>query len=141
MVKKLFFLVILIVILLATSACFDFRVESDVDFPIQRFAAARERLSALERHNPDRVGKASNMHILVYDGSSRELVTGVIPMSLVRLGIEEGERSEERSPQKAVSRYVDFDWRQVERLSRLGPGLLVQVEDMADDTHVLLWLE
>jgi hypothetical protein len=141
MVKRIFFLMILIVILLGASACFNFQIESDVDFPAGRFAAAQERLSALERHNPDRIGQVHNMHILVYDGSSRELVAGVIPMWLVRLGIEKGERKGENRHREVASRYIDFDWQHVEHLSRLGPGLLVRVEDLGEDTHVLLWLE
>jgi hypothetical protein len=141
MAKRMLFLLVLLIILFSTGACFNFRIESDVDFPAGRFAAAQERVSALVRHNPDRIGRSGNLHMLVYDGSSRELVCGDVPMWLVRLGIEKGEAHEEQRTQDVAGRYVDFDWQYVKEFSRLGPGLLVQVDDMDDNTHVLLWLE
>jgi len=141
MAKKVFFLLILIILVLSSTACFNLHVESDVDFPVGRFSAAWDRIALLERHNPDRIGKARQMHVLVYDGESRELVTGVFPMWLVRLESEKGEDHGKGQPQDVASRYVDFDRCSMREMSRLGPGLLVQVDDQGDDTHVLLWLE
>jgi len=141
MAKKAFFLMILIIMMLSSTACFNLHVESDVDFPAGRFSAAWERIALLDRHNPDRVGRAREMHMLVYDGESRELVSGTVPMWLVRLGGEEGKKHGNGRPQEVASRYVDLDQCCMNEMSRLGPGLLVQVDDQGDDTHVLLWLE
>lgn len=141
MAKRVFFLLLLILALLGTVACFDFHVRSGVDFPAGRFAAAWERVGFLERHNPDRVGRARAMHVLVYDGESRELLEGRIPVWLAKLA-GDGDEGRDREPGRDVaSRYVDFDECSMPELFRLGPGLLVQVDDMDDGTHVLLWLE
>jgi hypothetical protein len=141
MAKKVFFLIVLVILMLSSAACFNFHVESDVDFPAGRFSAAWERITQLQRHNPDRVGGARKMHMLVYDGESRELVSGSFPMWLVKLA---GEKDEEHGPRRSKEvalRYVDFGRCPMLEISRLGPGLLVQVDDGDEGTHVLLWLE
>ena len=56
MAKKILFGLVLLVAVLFGSGCF-VSVRQDVDFPASRFAEARERISMLERHNPDRVGR------------------------------------------------------------------------------------
>jgi hypothetical protein len=141
MVKKALFLVMLVILALGSTACFSFHVESDVDFPAARFSSAAERVAFLQSHNPDRVGRARKMHMLVYDGESRELVAGAVPLWLLRLGGERGEGHGPGRREEVASRYVDFDPCDLHELSRMGPGLLVQVDDLGDDTHVLLWLE
>jgi hypothetical protein len=141
MAKKVLFWLIVVIMMLGSTACFRVHVESDVDFPAGRFSAAWDWITQLQRHNPDRVGGARKMHMLVYDGESRELVSGSFPMWLVKLA---GEKDEEHGPRRSkevASRYVDFDRCSLRGISRLGPGLLVQVDDGDEDTHVLLWLE
>jgi hypothetical protein len=140
MVKKILFALVLLVAVLFSSGCF-VSVKEDVDFPASRFTAARERISTLERHNPDRVGRAAKMQTLVYDGESREMVQVAVPMWMVRLGMKHTGESHSPRPQDAAGRYVDFDLEHLGDISRLGPGLLVQVEDMEENTHVLVWLE
>ena len=140
MAKKILFMLVLLVAILFGSGCF-ISVRQDVDFPASRFAAVRERISMLERHNPDRVGRAAKMQTLVYDGQSRELVQVAIPMWMVKMvKMHEGKNCRSR-PQDVAGRYVDFDWSHLGNISRLGPGLLVQVEDLQKNTHLLVWLE
>lgn len=140
MAKKILFGLVLLVAVLFGSGCF-VSVRQDVDFPASRFAEARERISMLERHNPDRVGRVGKMQTLVYDGQSRELVQVAVPMWLVRMAMKHEGKSCPQQPQDVAGRYVDFDWNHLGNISRLGPGLLVQVEDMQENTHVLIWLE
>jgi hypothetical protein len=141
MAKRMFFVLMLIIVILFSSGCFNVKVEEDVDFPAGRFAAARERLAVMERHNPDRIGRIANMHVLVYDGQSRELVQVALPMWMVKMAKEHEGKSCRHQPQDVAGRYVDFDWSDLGNISRLGPGLLVQVEDARENTHVLIWLE
>lgn len=141
MAKKILFVLLLMMVVLFSSGCFDMRIEQDVDFPVGRFAAAREKLAVMEKHNPDRIGGIANMHVLVYDGQSRELVQVAVPMWMVRMAKQHVEKKSQRRPQDVAERYVDFDGFALGNISRLGPGLLVQVEDMQENTHVLVWLE
>ena len=141
MAKKILFALVLVVAVLSCSGCFDIAIKQDVDFPAGSFAAARERLAVMERHNPDRAGKAAKMHVMVYDGRSREVVQVTVPMWMVKLANKDEEHESMRQPQDVADRYVDFDWSDLEHVSRLGPGLLVQVEDGKENTHVLIWLE
>jgi hypothetical protein len=141
MAKKVLFWLVVAIMMLGSTACFNVHVESDVDFPAGRFSAVWERIGQLQRHNPDRVGRAREMHMLVYDGESRELVSGSFPMWLVKLAGEKNEEHGTRRSHEVASRYVDFDRCSMREISRLGPGLLVQVDDGDEGTHVLLWLE
>ncbi len=140
MAKKLLFALLLLFLVLFASGCF-VSVREDVDYPSGQFASVMERISSLERHNPDRVGRALTMHTLVYDGRERELVKVAIPMWLTRTVLKHNGKSHVRRHQGAAGRYVDLDWGNLEGLSRLGPGLLLQVEDMRENTRVLVWLE
>ena len=140
MVKKILFALVLLIAVLFSSGCF-VSVKEDVDFPASRFAEVRERISTLERHNPDRVGRVAKMQTLVYDGQSRELVQVAVPMWLVKMVMKHEGESHLQQSQDVAGRYVDFDLDHLGDISRLGPGLLVQVEDMEENTHVLVWLE
>ena len=64
MAKKVLFVLLLLFLVLFASGCF-VSVREDVDFPSGQFASVMERISWLERHNPDRVGRALTMHTLV----------------------------------------------------------------------------
>lgn len=141
MVKKMLFALVLMVAVLFCSGCFNMQIEEDVDFPAGRFAAAREKIAEMAKHNPDRIGGIERMQVLVYDGQSREMVQVAVPMWLVRMTKKHEGISSRRQPQDVAGRYVDFDWSDLGNISRLGPGLLVQVEDMRENTHVLVWLE
>ncbi len=141
MAKKVLFAVILIVVVLFGSGCFNVQIKEDVDFPAGLFAAAREKLAVMERHNPDRVGGIANMHVLVYDGQSRELVQAALPMWAVRMAGQDEKRGPRQPARDMAGRYVDLDWSALGDISRLGPGLLVQVEDGRENSHVLVWLE
>jgi hypothetical protein len=141
MLKKTLFLLLMVILTLGATACLNLHVQEDVDFPVGRFDSARETIESLQRRNPDRIGRARAMHMLIYDGEERELVTGVLPLWLVKLGVEKIEEHGKGRPHDVADRYVDFDSCTLREMSRLGPGLLIQVDDEGDGTHVLLWLE
>lgn len=141
MVKRMLFTLMLVVVGLLGSGCFNIHIEEDVDFPAGRFAAAGERLAVMEKHNPDRIGRIANMHVLVYDGQSRELVQVALPMPMVKMAMKHERGGGRAKPQDAACRYIDLAWSDLGDISRLGPGLLVQVEDARENTHVLIWLE
>ena len=141
MAKKVLFMLVLLLVVLFSSGCFNVRIEQDVDFPAGRFAEARDKMAVMEKHDPGRSGRAETMQVLVYDGQSRELVQASVPMWLVGMAKAHAGENSRRQPQDVAGRYVDFDFSELAELSRLGPGLLVQVEDMRENTHVLIWLE
>ena len=141
MVKKTLFALVLMIATLFGSGCFGVQVEEDVDFPAGSFAEVRERLVVMERHNPERSGTIAKMHVMVYDGQSREFVKVALPVWLVKKAKDHARHDHRQQPADAAGRYIDLDWSELEDISRLGPGLLVQVEDMRENTHVLVWLE
>jgi hypothetical protein len=141
MVKKWIFALLLLLVILFSSGCFNVQIEEDVDFPAGRFAAAREKVAVLASHNPERAGRAGKMQVLVYDGPSREMVQVAVPMWLVGMAEKHEGKNSRRQPQDVARHYVDLDFSDMEDVSCLGPGLLVEVEDMKENTHVLIWLE
>ncbi|HUU05383.1 MAG TPA: hypothetical protein VMZ49_05815 [Patescibacteria group bacterium] len=141
MAKRMLFALLLIVVVLFSNGCFNVRIEQDVDFPVSRFAEVRKKMAVMEKHNPERIGRVETMQVLVYDGQSRELVQVAVPMWMVGIAKDRAEKSSRRQPQDVAGRYIDFDLSHLGNISRLGPGLLVQVEDMRENTHVLVWLE
>jgi hypothetical protein len=141
MVKKTLFALVLLVAALVCNGCFNVHVKEDVDFPGGLFAAAWEKLAVMEKHNPDRIGRSAKMHVLVYDGKCRELVRVTLPMWMAKMAEKNKKRSSRAPAQDVAGRYVDFDLSDLGDISRMGPGLLVQVEDMRENTHVLVWLE
>ncbi len=141
MVKRMLFALLLVVIVLFSNGCFNVRIEQDVDFPASRFAEVHKKMAVMEKHNPERRGKVETMQVLVYDGQSRELVQVAVPVWLVGMAKDHAQKSSRRQPQDVAGRYIDCDLSQLENISRLGPGLLVQVEDRRENTHVLVWLE
>jgi hypothetical protein len=141
MAKKMIFALLMLLVILFSSGCFDMKVEEDVDFPAGRFAAARERVSVMASRNPERTGKAGKIQVMIYDGQSREMVQVAVPMWMAGMAERHEGKSSRRQPQDVAGRYLDLDCSELEDVSRLGPGLLVEVEDEKENTHVLIWLE
>ncbi len=137
--KKLL-VIILILIFFSLNGCFVLQIQENVEYPSRVFKQAWKEIREIQTKYPERNGRAHRMNIIVYDGESRDLVRISVPMWLVNLGLKTGLKYAEHGIEKP-SHYVDVDWEKLGHLSELGPGLLVEVSDLEENTHVLIWLK
>ena len=129
---------LLVLVALTFTACPELSVSHVDSFPHEAFQTARQQIASISSDNPMRQGKAREMHLLVYDGDDGDLVRVVMPLTVVEWGVDIA---------KANVDAGDFDGQlnplehmSPEDLRKLGPGLLVQVDDEEEDSHVLIWL-
>lgn len=128
-----------VLILLLLSACFAVRIVENVGNPDRYFQKAHARIAWLYEKDPDRKGEPHQIRLLIFDRSDRKLIKISVPLWIVNSGLDiAGKVAEEEDCNDLEGRY-DFHWQEVKKLSQLGPGLLVDIED--EDTKILIWLE
>ncbi|MFQ6082369.1 MAG: hypothetical protein ACE5WD_03305 [Candidatus Aminicenantia bacterium] len=137
--KRFILIPIVLIFIFSLSGCFTIQIKKDVAYPAQAFERAWKEIEKIHLRNPERKGKPHIMNILVYDGSSREMVKVSVSMWIVNLGLESGLKYAEFDMKQHCSEHFNFDWRALKDLRKIGPGLLVQVEDEND--YVLIWLK
>ena len=121
------------------SACFAVRIRRDVGDPDIYFDRAFREIDRIHRENPGRRGPAHKIHVLVYDSSDLELVQVTAPFWLVDKCMDLGEEPDEWDEEAELGERYDFDWRGLEELHEIGPGLLVEIED--EEAKILIWIE
>lgn len=121
------------------SGCVGIRIIGNVDDPSPYFRKARTRIEMIHRNFPDRDGRLHRLHLLVHDNSSHKIVKLSVPMWIVEACLEAGAEAAEGKDEFRFERRYELDWRSIKDLSKVGPGLLVEVED--DQNKVLIWLE
>lgn len=136
--KQLFLKLALVVFLIQSASCIWIQVQENVDYPESDFNVAFERVETLTLDNPEREGEASEVHIMVYDGSSRDYVNLIIPVSLIEA--TESFIPMEEIQSKSVTKDIDLQ-KLIRNFWDLGPGLIVHVEDAESEAKVLVWLE
>jgi hypothetical protein len=138
--KKLAQFAWLILIPLLLSGCFTVRVIRNVKNPDRYFSSAYKRIDYIHQKRPNREGRADSIQVLVYEASERQLVKVSAPFWLVNTCMDIGIKAadEEEEGFEFDERY-DFDWRDIKDLEKLGPGLLVEIED--EESKVLIWLD
>jgi len=145
MLKKAFFYLILPAVLLSLSACFYVNVSRTDRFPAEAFTQAQQAIARIAAADPQRRGHVRKLHVMVYEGDDGELVRASFPIWLVKLGMKWDAKDEEaRDHRDTLAKAADtagVDWDDPDTLIRLGPGLIAQVDEVEDDTHVLVWLE
>lgn len=141
MMKRLFVIVITLILLLLTTGCFDLQIKSDVDYPAGVFEKAWNQIESIHQAFPKRQGNVSKLCILVYEGDDRQLIRFSVPYSWMKWGLEHADNEHHSHANKHTEKYLDFDLESIKDLDRLGPGLLVEVNDADSGTHVLVWME
>jgi len=128
----------LILIALAFTACPQLSVSHVDGFPHEAFQTAKQQIASIANRNPNRSGEATEMHLLVFDGEDGDLVRIVMPLTVVEWGgdiakanVDSDDFEGQLNPLEHMS---------PQDLRKLGPGLLVQVDDENEDSHVLIWL-
>ena len=104
------------------------------------FERAYRQIDRIEKDHPKRRGRAHELCLLIHEDSEDQIVRVSVPMWLVEFGLKLGMKAaeHEHGSNRWEDRY-DFEWRALKDLGRLGPGLLVAVDDERD--RILIWLE
>ncbi len=121
------------------SGCVGIRIVGNIRDAGPYFEKAQARIEKIHRSFPHREGRPHRLHLLVHDSSSDKLVKLSVPMWIVEACLEAGAEAAEGKDEFKFERRYKVDWRSIEDLSGVGPGLLVQVED--EQNRVLIWLE
>jgi hypothetical protein len=131
----------LILTFFSLNGCLIFQLQENVKYPSRVFEKAKSRINEIHAKYPERKGIVHRVNMLIYDGESRDLIRISVPMWLVNLCLKVGLKYAEYDIEKSTSPYFDLNLKKLTDLSELGPGLLLEVEDLEENTHVLIWLE
>ena len=137
--KKATRIAFLILLSLILSGCFTVRVIRNVKNPDRYFSSAYKRIDHIHRKWPNREGKANSIRVLVYEASERQVVTVSAPFWLVNTCMDIGIKAADEDEGFEFDERYDFDWRDIKDIEKLGPGLLVEIED--EESKVLIWLD
>ncbi|MFW6140684.1 MAG: hypothetical protein ACOC5S_04955 [Acidobacteriota bacterium] len=118
--------------ILLMSGCFCVEVKKDVKNPNKYFREAQQKINRLHQIDPDRRGPVSNVHILVFEKSERQLIRVIAPMWIIDSGMNYANTYD-------IDTNCDFKFQEIKKLRDLGPGLLMEVD--AEDSRVLIWIE
>ena len=122
---------------LLLSACFLVKIKSGVDDPSPYFRKAYRQIDRIHQKDPQREGSPQQMHILVYNDTSRELIRISTAIWFMNWCLDLGAKHAEWNAE--FDEAFEFDWRAIKDFRQLGPGLLVEVE--AEEEKVLIWLK
>ena len=140
MVKKLMLLILITFLVFFFSNCMNLRIEHDIDYPAKLFQQTQKKIDKLQQQNRKRKG-VNAIHLLIYDGEDRELIgfsVGIDSLDQVS-DYEDGFKSNQFI--KIDLDKLDLGSEILPHISRLPAGLLLEVEEREEKTHVLIWLD
>jgi len=137
--RKVIHILLLMLLPLLLSGCFTVRIIRNVKNPDRYFASAYERIDRIHQKRPNREGRAHAIRVLVYEASERQIVKVSAPFWLVNTCMDIGIKAADEDEGFEFDERYDFDWRDIKDLEKLGPGLLVAIED--EESKVLIWLD
>ena len=142
MIKKmLFWFLLLIVLIFIMSGCMNLSIQKDVDYPESLFQQKIKKFESLgdaSRGNPD---KASRLNFLLYDGKDRELISFWVLIQTARENLDEMDIEEDLKATKYSLKLSGFKLKNFKDLDRFGPGLIAEIHDYQENSHVLIWLD
>ena len=130
-----------ILIPLFVSACFNLQIIKNVKKPERYFKKAYREIEKIHRNNPEREGSPHRIHVLIYEGSDRNLIQVTAPLWLVNSCMDFGANMAEDNNDFDFEERYDFDWRGLKNLGQVGPGLLFEVDDLEQETKILICME
>lgn len=116
-------------------------IETDVDYPSGLFKETMKKIEAIHAKDPHRKGSVSKLNVLVYDGDDRQLVRFSIKKGLAKIALKNGDITDDDDIKEYSKKYAHLDLENIKDLDRLGPGLLMKIEVIEENTHVLIWLD
>jgi len=132
MTKKIVYIVLLAVLL---SGCMSIHVRDNVNYPELSFERAANKIAAIHAKDPQRTGKIHKLNMMVYDGEDRALVKLSIRKWLANLIFKKAIRLE---GEDEVANAILKD---IRNLKQIGPGLLIELKDGEENTHLLMWID
>jgi len=126
-------------LLILLNGCLAVRVMKNVRNPSRHFEEAYKRIERIHRTDPDREGPARRVNGLIYDRSSRKLVKIIAPFWLVEIGSDADDWVSDEREEYEFARKYDMDWSGLEGLNRIGPGLVVDIDD--EGNRILIWVD
>ena len=141
MIKRLLLILLLLIFIFSIAGCISLKIERNVDYPAALFKKTEKKIEKI--HSKRNAGKKSitGIHLLIYDGKDRKLVSFSIPKNMIECGMDLALAEGEKELKKHSCDYVDINWDKVRNLNHLCPGLIIEVEDLEQKTHVLIWAE
>jgi len=121
------------------TACFNVRIIEKVENPDRYFEKAYQQIEEIHRRYPDRERRPDTIHILIYEGKENKIIKVSTPIWLVDSCLDMGIWAAERESEIDFEDRYDFDLSEIKDLSRIGSGLLVEVED--EKNKILIWLK
>jgi len=121
------------------SSCFNVRIIENVKSPDRYFKKAYRQIEEIHLRYPDRERRPDTVHILIYEGKENKIIKVSTPLWLVEGCLDLGMLAAERECEIDFEDRYDFDLSEIKDLSRIGSGLLVEVED--EKNKILIWLK
>ena len=121
------------------SACLNVRIIENVKNPDRYFEKAYRQIEEIHLRYPDRERKPDAVHILIYEGKENKIIKVSTPIWLVNGCLDMGMWAAENESEIDFEDHYDFDLSEIKDLSRIGSGLLVEVED--EKNKILIWLK
>ncbi len=121
------------------SACY-IEIKENVSNPEYYIRKAQKEIERLEKPNFFRSRKATSINIFVYDGESKEVVRVGLPLWLFNLCVDIAEdfENDPKHLRKHSKWDCEIDFRALKKLSRLGPGPVMEVRD--EKSLILIWM-
>ena len=120
------------------GSCFDFSLQQDIDYPAELFAGRLRHISGLNPRHP-----AEHLSFLVYKGDERQLIRFSLSFSTIEMLAES--EPDGISPARwnvQSGKYLgDLRLKDLNRLKRAGSGLLIEVQEREENSHLLIWME
>ncbi len=131
-------IVILLALILLMTGCIGLRVHEGVADAGRYFDRAQAEIAGIQAADPDRTGRVRELCVLIHDQRSHELIEISTPIWVANACLELASDEAGGDWDRNLKDRIGFRLDEVKDLDRLGPGLLVELND--SDTRLLVWL-
>lgn len=138
--KRWIIAILLAFTVLAQMGCLGFSTRQCHRYPAEMFARKRAEISRLQARSVGHPG-FHRVHGMVYSGEDHELITFNVPRWVMRWAMKNEDKRRDRRAVEYGRKYMDLEIEDLLASGRMRPGLLLEVQDESEDTHILLWLE
>lgn len=121
------------------TACLGLHIMENVKNPKRYFKKAYRQIERIHNLYPERKSKPHSIYILIYEKLENKLIKVSAPFWMVNGCWDLGIWAAERDDYFDFGERYDIDWREIGDLNKIGPGLLVEVDD--EQSKILIWLE
>ena len=134
MTKKIVYIVLITVFLIG---CLSLRVRDNIDYPEYTFDKIARKIEAIHAKDPQRKGKIHKLNLMIYDGEDRDYVKMSIRKWLANLIFKKAIPIHDSDDDDFANNIL----KDIRNLKQIGPGLLVEVKNKKENTHILMWID